>query len=60
MQRGDVRVQEIAAIERTCDCGEALHLRIEVDGHAVAPAEIAIDLVQRTRPPFLKASAIAT
>jgi hypothetical protein len=54
-----VRMQKIATIERTCDCGEALHLRAEVDGHAVASAEIAIDLIERTQSPFLKASAVA-
>jgi len=59
MQRRDVRMQKIATIERTCDCHEALHFRAEVDGHAVARAEIAIDLNERTRPPFLKASATA-
>ena len=59
MQGNDVRVQEIATIERTGDCDEALHLRTEVDGQAVAPAEIAIDIIEWTRPPFLKISAVA-
>jgi hypothetical protein len=53
------RMQNVATIERTCDCHEALHFRAEVDRHAVAPAQIAIDLNERTRPPFLKAAAIA-
>jgi hypothetical protein len=46
MQGNDVRMQEIATIERTGDCDEALHLRTEVDGQAVAPAEIAIDIIE--------------
>jgi hypothetical protein len=59
VQSGDVRMQKIAAIERACDSGKAVHLRAEVHGHAVAPAEIAIDVIERARSPFLKASAVA-
>jgi hypothetical protein len=59
MQRRDMCVQEITAIERACDCGESFHLRTEVDGHAVAHTKFAIDFIERTRTPFLKVAAVA-
>src|SRR5579863_7728616 len=59
MQCHELCVKNITAIERTSDCRKPFDLRGDFNRHAVTPAEIAIELVQRTQPPFLKASAFA-
>jgi hypothetical protein len=59
VQRHDLSVKDITAVERPSDCRKGFSLRTEFNRHAVTFAEIAIELVQRTWPPFLKASAAA-
>jgi hypothetical protein len=58
LQCHDLRVKDIIAIERASDCRKPFDLRADFNRHAVTLTEIAIKLVQRTWPPFLKASAI--
>ena len=59
MQCHDLSVKDITTIERASDCRKPFDLRADFNRYAVTFAEIAIKLVRRTQPPFLKASAVA-
>ncbi len=53
MQRRDLRMDEVAAVERVGNCSKTINLPSEFNGQAIAPAEIAIEIGDRTRLPLV-------
>ena len=59
MQRHDLRMEKVAAIERSGNRDKTTDFCGDIDGQAIALAEIAIEVIHKARLPLLKIVATA-
>ena len=59
MQRGDLRVEKVAAIKRSGNRDKTTDFRVDIDRQLITLTEIAVEVVSGARLPLLKVIATA-